>query len=456
MLLVVSGCSVVKQPPYQRPALPEKEVWKAAPSRNEKAALRLEWWRNFGDPALDMLVNSAIAHNLDIRIATARVQAAEAALQGSRGRRLPVINLDGRASRRESFGDRDRVSGQYSLQGRLNWELDIWGRLKKGIDANVAAQASTQAARRAVWLKVTATVARTYFDLRRLDEQIGLRQSSIDATRKSLDVFQARLAAGFATQVEVDSQAAELNRLKRELLELRRRRQLRENHLATLLGKPAGKLAIPPGGLRNIVHPVDIPVGLPSQLVARRPDIVEAEYRVLRAYHLLGQARLAKLPSFSLTGNSGYASPIFSRLLNNWTLGLASLISIPLFDPAVKARIAGSEARMEFEKARYRRTVLTAFEEVENALTSLENRKRQHQLLRAREKTLETVAEKRRGQLAEGLISQLDLFEAERSLLEASQALLDNYQAILGETVTLYESLGGGWAEQTVAREGGQ
>ncbi len=449
--LLLGGCSALRQPPYERPKLPEKRAWSVPGVNEEKAKIGLAWWRDFGDPVLDMLVNSAIAHNFDIRMAAARVRLAEAALERSRGARLPTVDVENRLSRREFFGDRPDVSGRYSLRGRLNWELDVWGRLQKDIDAGMAGQASTQAARRAVVLKVTATVARTYFDLRRLDGQIGLRQAAMDAASKSLEVFQARMAAGFATRTEVDSQAAELNRLRRELLELSRRRKIRENHLATLLGKPAGKLKIPAGSLQSIVQPVDVPVGLPSQLVSRRPDIVEAEYRVLRAHHLLGKARLARLPSFSLTGDGGAISAVFSRLLNNWTLGLASLVSIPVFDPGVKANIAIGEARAAFEKARYRKTVVTAFEEVENALSSLNNRKRQQQLLMARKRTLETVAAHRRGQLAEGLISQLDLFEAERSLLEASQTLLDNHEAILSETVRLYESLGGGWDAETIA-----
>lgn len=449
--ILLAGCSGLEQKPYQRPALDEKNTWSVEVKPDPHAAIQLEWWQNFGDATLDMLVNTAIHENLDIRIAAARIKEAEAALRGSKGRRLPQIGFQAEGDRAEFFGQNPGSRNEYSGLGTLNWELDVWGKLQKGVDASIATQTSIEANWRAVWLKVTATVARTYFDLRRLDEQIALRQSSIHSSENSLNVFRARMEAGFGTRTEVDSQDAELNNLQRQLLELQRQRQLAENRLAVLIGKPAGKLKLTPGQLRNIVRPVNIPLGLPSQLVARRPDIVAAERRVLRAHHLVGQAELAKLPSFTLTGNGGYASTALSRILDNWTLGLASMVRIPIFDPGVKTNIEINKARAEGEKERYRKTVMLAFEEVENSLTSLENRKHQHALLEQQKSKLETVTEHRRGQLAEGLISQLELFEAERSLLSASQTLLNNYQSILSETVTLYESLGGGWGDMTIA-----
>mgnify|MGYP001813854863 FL=1 len=196
--------------------------------------------------------------------------------------------------------------------------------------------------------------------------------------------------------------------------------------------------------------PLEVPAGLPSDLLARRPDIIAAEYRVLRAYNLEGQARLARLPSLSLTGRAGKAAFSLADLLDTTNLGLSSLLSFPIFDPNVRARIKVSEAQTQVVEEEYRRTVITAFEEVENALTNLAARNAQQEELASRREKLTVVSDQVYAQLDEGLVSQLEVFEVERSLLDSEQQMLANHWQILTDTITLYKALGGGWPRETV------
>jgi outer membrane protein TolC len=198
---------------------------------------------------------------------------------------------------------------------------------------------------------------------------------------------------------------------------------------------------------------VAVPAGLPSQLVSRRPDIIAAEYRVLQAYDLQGQARLARLPSVALTGKAGSASLGLENLLRSWTFGLSSLVSIPIFDPNVSARIKVSDAQTRVTEEEYRRTVVGAFEEVENSLTNLDSHKQQMSELQSRSEKLQIVSEQVYAQLEEGMVTQLEVFEVERTLLDAESEMLANHWRILDDTVALYKALGGGWPEVNVAAQ---
>jgi multidrug efflux system outer membrane protein len=211
---------------------------------------------------------------------------------------------------------------------------------------------------------------------------------------------------------------------------------------------------VPPGRLQQTVQLPPVPAGLPAQLLERRPDIVAAEFRVLQAYDLVGQAKLAQLPSISLTGRGGSASFALTDLLKSFTVGLLPSINLPMFDPGVKARIRTSKAQTEVAEQQYRRTVIGAFEEVENALVNLDAHRKQRVELEQQVAQLDTVAQQFAGQLREGVVSQLDVFESERSLLSAQLALLANHQQLLSDTVTLYKALGGGWPSVIVGGAG--
>ncbi|HXB03568.1 MAG TPA: TolC family protein, partial [Candidatus Angelobacter sp.] len=253
---------------------------------------------------------------------------------------------------------------------------------------------------------------------------------------------------------EVGRQRAENSRLTKDLLELRRSRDVTENALATLLGVSAGELKIQPDRLRDRVQVPAVPAGLPLDLLARRPDVVAAEFRVLEAHDLMGQARLAQLPTISLTGSAGTASFALADLAKVFTFGLMPSINIPAFNPGIKAHVKTTEAQIKVAEEDYRRTVLAAFEEVENALVNLEAHRRQREELHKQVDQLQAVSAQTEAKLEVGVVSQLEVFEDERRLLTAQLELLASHEQVLSDTVTLYKALGGGWTRVEVANAG--
>ena len=400
------------------------------------------------DPVLDELVSRAIAGNLDIRVLAARSDVARAAISQARAGLLPTIEGGMATDTFKSTGVPSTT--KYSTASEANWEIDIWGKVRKGVDAQEAEYQASEADWRAGYLTLVSQVGSAYFQIRQFDEQMETQRETIERNREILAMYQGMYQEGLVPNTQVLQQQAEINRLQNQLLELQRLRKLTENSLATLLGMPADTLHVPRAALRRAVAPLEVPAGLPSDLLARRPDIIAAEYRVLRAYNLEGQARLARLPSLSLTGRAGKAAFSLADLLDTTTLGLSSLLSFPIFDPNVRARIKVSEAQTQVVEEEYRRTVITAFEEVENALTNLAARNAQQQELASRREKLTVVSDQVYAQLDEGLVSQLEVFEVERSLLDSEQQMLANHWQILTDTITLYKALGGGWPRETV------
>jgi outer membrane protein, multidrug efflux system len=256
---------------------------------------------------------------------------------------------------------------------------------------------------------------------------------------------------GLIPDTQVLRQRAENNRLTKDLLELRRSRDVTQNALATLVGVPAGEFKVPSDRLQDRVQVPAVPAGLPLDLLARRPDVVAAEFRVLGAHDLMGQARLAQLPTVSLTGQGGTAAFNLTDLFKTLTVGLMPTVNIPAFNPGIKAHVKTTEAEIKVAEEDYRRTVIAAYEEVENALVNLDAHRQQREELRQQVDQLKLVSDQTEAQLAIGVVSQLDVFENERSLLTAQLALLASHQQVLSDTVTLYKALGGGWAPVEVA-----
>jgi len=454
---LLAACADVSQKPYQTPATPSKAAWSNSANLplSKAELIAPDWWRGFGDPTLDQLVNRAIAGNVELSVLAARIGVADAQIGEARAGALPTLEAGAGASFEKSTGQ--PFAKQFNLGTQTNWDIDIWGKVEKGVQAQKAEFSATEADWRAGYLKLVADVSTTYFQILQFDEQIAQQQRSLENNKAILATYQAMQQNGLIPQTRVLQQSAEVNRLSTDLIELQRLRALAGNALATLIGVPAGDYQVPPGRLQERVKVPEVPGGLPSQLLKRRPDVVAAEYRVLEAYDLTGQAKLAQLPSVSLTARGGTASTALSTLLKSFTFGLLPSINFPIFDPGVKARIKTSEAQGKVAEQEYRRIVMAAFEETENALVSLEAHKKQSTELQQQVDQLQLVATTTDAQRREGVASQLEVFETERSLLSAQLAQLANRQQILSDTVTLYKALGGGWPPvevRAVARGG--
>jgi len=450
VIFLLPACSNLGGPDYQRPDAPESDRWSEAPGVDvsPKATIQPDWWTGFGDHYLNELINRAAAGNLDIKILAARTGVAKAAISQAKAGLLPTLSGGLGTDTNKSSGTSTRT--QYSAASDVIWEADIWGKVRKGVEAQEADFKASEADWRAGYLVMVSSVATGYFQIRQFDEQIKQQQKTLDRNRQTLDIYEHMHGEGLIPRTQVMQQQAEINRLQIGLMDLQRLRKLTENGLATLLGMPADSLRVPKADIRS-VKIINVPAGLPSDLVARRPDIIAAEYRVLQAHNLEGQARLARLPSVSLTGRAGSASFDLVDLLKTWTYGFSSLVSIPIFDPNVRARIKVSEAQTRQVEEEYRRTVVGAFEEVENSLTNLASHKQQMAEFISRRQKLDTVSKQIYAQLAEGMVGQLEVFEVERTLLSAEQEMLANHWQILNDTVSLYKALGGGWPTENVA-----
>jgi len=445
LLAMLSGCPDVSMKPYLRPDTPAKAAWSSQQGLPVAPAEMIapDWWRQFRDPYLDQLVDRALGANFDLKILAARIRVAGAEIDEARAGALPTLDAGAGASFEKSTGQ--KFTKQFNLGTQVNWEVDVWGKVAKGVEAQTAEFKATEADWRAGYLSLVSDVSTTYFQIMQFDEMAAQQQKTLDKNKDILAAYEAMMQQGLVPQTRVMQQRAEINRMSKDLIELQRLRALAANALATLLGTPAGELQVPPGSLQERVQLPTVPEGLPSELLKRRPDVVAAEYRVLVAYDLVGQAKLAQLPSISLTGRGGTSSFALGSLLKSFTFGLLPSINFPIFDPGVKARLITSEARTEVAEQQYRRVVMAAFEEVENALVNLDAHRRQRVELQAQSEQLATVATQVEAQLKEGMVSQLEVFEAQRSLLSAQLALLANHQQILSDTVTLYKALGGGW-----------
>jgi outer membrane protein TolC len=281
----------------------EPEGLAAGAGRHDRA----DWWKQFRDPYLDGLVNRRRGRQLRPEDpGRAHPRGRQRNRRGAR-RRLPTLDAGAGASFEKSTGQ--PFSKQFNLGTQVNWDIDVWGKVAKGVEAQTAEFKATEADWRAGYLTLVSDVSTTYFQILQFDEQIAQQKKTLEKNEQILATYEAMQQEGLVPQTRVLQQRAEINKLSNDLIELGRLRKLAGNALATLLGVPAGDFTrCPPAPCRQRVQLPTVPEGLPSQLLKRRPDVVAAEYRVLVAYDLVGQAKLAQLPSISLTGRGGTSS----------------------------------------------------------------------------------------------------------------------------------------------------
>ncbi len=446
-VVLVSGCGNLAGPDYKRPELASKAEWRGGDVPQASDVIQRDWWTGFDDRYLNDLIEQAIRGDLDLRILAARIDVARVGVESERAASLPKFNLDtSKTFTRQA--DQSGTAVTYAAQVSPSWEVDIWGRVRKGVESRVSEFRATEADWRAGYLTLVSDVANKYFEIGKLDQQIRQQRNAITMNQKIVAIYASQYREGMIAESKLIQQQAETSNLRRELLEQQRLRAVAVNNLATLLGIPAGEFRMPDQVRLYKVSMPEVPLGLPSDLLSRRPDIIAKELRVLAAHQKLGQARLARLPKFSLTGTGGFSSATLGALLSSWSLSLVPSIAIPIFDPTIKTDIKANEASTRVVEEEYRKTVMQAFEEVENALVSLASRKKQRRELAQRLRQLDIVNKTVHSQLREGMVSELQVLESERSLLSARLGMTELRQQILADTVALYKTLGGGWDKE--------
>ncbi|MGY2374307.1 efflux transporter outer membrane subunit [Pseudomonas sp. SDO524_S393] len=470
-LAVLTGCSLT--PTENRPEWPVparfKEVdpqpsnplenpgrWQPArPADQQKPS---PWWCVLGDPQLEQLLQQALEANPDVAIAMARLKAARALTSRSESQRFPDIDAGFGPTRQRTSGAADgrgdRLAGTtqtlWRAQVSMAYEVDLFGRVSSSVAAARADAAQSEALAHQMLLLVQTEVARSYFSLRQLEGEQRLLQETVKLREDATTLLERRLSDGAVASYLVDQARTELFATRAEHLAVQRQLALTSHALATLLGTPPANFALAPQPLHSVT--AQLPAGLPSTLLERRPDIAAAERAMAAENARIGMAKAAFFPALSLTGALGYESQELGHL-SHWSqrtflLGplVGTALSLPLFDGGRRdADITRAQAVYEERVADYRKTVLQAFREVEDALVSVRTLDSQIAEQRHAEASSARFARSAQARFDEGDVDYLVVVDAQRTLLGNRQSLIQANGERARATVELVRALGGGW-----------
>ncbi len=463
---LLAGCAV--GPDYERPATSVPATYKSTNALGAwKEGRPLDnvpkgnWWEIFGDATLNELERQANEANQELKAAVARVEQARAVARVARGELLPLITADP-SFRRERFSPNQEPSfgnitaNTFSAPLDLSYEIDLWGRVRRGFEGARADAQASLAAFHNVMLTLQSDVAQNYFGLRALDAEISTVTRTIDLRKEQLNLVNARFEGGISGELDVARARTELATAEAEQAALLQRRAELENALAVLVGSNAAgfDLASLPGanGEWNPTPP-EIPPGLPADLLERRPDVAEAERQLAAANARIGVAKAAFFPALRLTGSAGYVSGELDDLFNwdshVWSIGPS--LSLPIFAGGrIKAEHHRARAAHEEAIAQYRQGILVAFADVENSLAGIhylgEQAAAQNRAVASARRAAQLAGERYRG----GIVSYLEVVDADRGALQTERASAQLTGQRLIATVQLIKALGGGWDEDTL------
>ncbi len=447
-------------PDYERPKMTTPEAFRMADEGGAATSIaNLPWWELLKDEELQKLIRIALEENKDLQRAVASVEEFQARLFISRTDYAPQMSATANAP---SFGRKSIFlfpgfpnPFNYYLQGNLSWELDIWGRIRRSNEAARGELLAREEGRRAVILQLVGGVAEAYFDLLQFDMQLDIARRTLKSWEESVRIAQARLRQGVISKLDADQFEAERANAAARAAEFERQMVQKENQLSVLLGRVPHQ--IPRGrSLTEQVLPPAVPPGLPSELLQRRPDIVQAEQTLAAATARIGMAKADRFPKLSITGLLGVASPHLSRLVADETaFGVAGpSVTAPLLNAQILGfQQEANEAQARQAVAQYEQSILVAFREVEDALVAVrtvrEQREAQVQQVEALRSALRLATIRYKG----GLANYLDVLIAQRNLFEAELALTGTHRLHLVSIVQLYKALGGGWSPDMEKRE---
>lgn len=481
LMALVAACSV--GPTYKRPDVDTPTAFKEAPiaaseagtwksAQPSDATARGQWWTIFGDTALNTLEDEALQANQDLKAAAARVRESRAGLNAARSAWFPELDA-GFGPTRERVSPASQMQPQnaylppmtlWRAQASASYEAPLFGRVSENVAASRADSEQSEALFRSVQLALQADVAANYFSLRELDTEQDLYRRTVALREEGLKLVQHRYDAGEVSELDLQQATNSLATARAEAAGVARQRAASEHALAVLLGKPPAQFAFPQQPLEPVL--ARVPVGLPSALLERRPDIAAAERAMSAANARVGLAKSAFFPQLNVTGAFGYESSGLSQLFQwssrTFLLGplAGTALTLPIFDGGRrKADLARARAQYDEQVANYRSQVLTAFREVEDSLSDLRLLDDQ---IRAQNDAVNAAARAQHlseAQYREGQVNYLDVLDSQRTVLLAQRqaSQLAGSQAVA--TVTLIRALGGGWGDakpsdaQQVAKE---
>jgi NodT family efflux transporter outer membrane factor (OMF) lipoprotein len=466
LAVLLAGCTV--GPNYSRPAMSVPPAFAEPHSGTAVTDTDLaSWWTGFGDPKLDELVNRAIAQNLDIESAAARIREARAQERVAGAAASPTIDAQGSVTRQRisehaipappgsggggSFGLPGSEFTTWRVGFDASWEIDLFGKTRRSVEA---AQARTGAAiwnLRDVQVSIAAEVASAYLRLRTLQQQIAIAEAEVERQQRAAQIVRARVRGGLVTGQDLEQQSSSVNAAIAAIPPLKAEANAQIHKIGVLTGNsPEALIAdLSPGGTSSPAPP-QVPAGLPSDLLRRRPDVRAAERNLAAATADIGVATADLYPRFSLSAAPALVSTALATLLQwgsrSFTAGAS--VDWPIFNGGrTRANIHVTNAREEQALVAYRKTILTALQDVEDALTAVDNERRQQasleQALGNASRAEEIVRSRYRG----GLVTYSDVLQAQANRISLENQVAETKGALARHTVALYKALGGGWPE---------
>jgi len=454
--LAAAGCTV--GPNYERPKLePPAQHRSAAPAPAPESVADLNWWQLFQDPALQTLIREGVANNLDLRIASARVVEARALAGIAKSFLYPEVGAGFGTSQEQPsrVGDPkltkeqvpDRTYSNWALTGSLSWEIDLFGRLRRGREAAVAQYLATEEGRKALIVTLVGDIASTYFYLRELDLSLEIARRTVKLNDETVAYYSNRLRGGVSNRLEVDQAKANRAVTAATIPDIERQIVIAENALSVLLGRPPSAIARWKPIAENEVPP-QVPSGLPAQLLERRPDVLQAEQLLVAANANIGVAKALFYPTISLTGSLGTVSSSLSDFMTGdslvWSFG-AGLFQ-PIFNGGrIKQNYEAAKARYDQALGQYQRSALNAYREVADSLITIQKLAERRVELESGVEALRDAVQLSRARYDTGLSSYLEVLIADQQLFSQELQLAQVRGSQLRAVTQLYRALGGGW-----------
>lgn len=446
--LCLAGCTT---PDFKRPAVEVPATWRTDSSTAESLA-DLPWGALFRTPELQALINTALAENLDLRIAAARVELVRAQYGIQRSALFPTVAADASYERNRQPSIASATENRSSEVHRFGlavpaWEIDIWGRLRSLNEAAYRNYIASEENRKSLYTSLIAQVALNYLDLMSLDAQLETAKQTAKTRSESLRLVKLRFNNGVVSAVDLHQSESLLASAENTIADLERRREQSENAISVLIGRNPGPV-IRQSRLSDFVLPPQLPAGLPSQLIERRPDVRAAENSLAATEANVDAARKAYLPTISLTAFLGFISPEGSTLFDDNRRGssISPAVTLPIFTAGrLGSNVNAARAQQTIALEQYRQSIQIALREVEDSLVAYqrlrEQRDSQQRVADAERKRLRLTQSRYRG----GVSSYFEVLDAERQSFSADLALVQTTRDVYASVVQLYRALGGGW-----------
>jgi NodT family efflux transporter outer membrane factor (OMF) lipoprotein len=459
---------------YQRPQIETPDNWsRLTPGATAIVTDRqpeMEWWKAFQNEELSGLIERALQQNHDVKRAVARIVEGRASVMSATAGLFPQLNLSSSytniAVSKNTLAGLGLATGQkpgpqvFATPGTtfdlwngaldLRWEVDFWGRIRRGREAAEADARAIEQDARAIGLSLISDVGQSYFRIRELDEQLDIASRALAVRRESLEIIQKRTTVGLASELDVKRTEVLVAEAAGLIPDLKRLRALESHRLEVLTGTSPGSLELHSKPLRTVVVQPDVPMGLPSQLLERRPDILEAEATLIASNARIGQARAYFFPTLMITGQGGLQSADFAKWFtgNSLNYSIGPSVTLPIFQGGTNlARLDQAESQYRQMLESYQQTVLQAFREVADLLTSLSMRAEQLAWHREQLAAAQTAVKLAEVRYRKGLVTYLDVLDAQRTALAAETQLVLIERARLVEMIGLFKALGGGWEQ---------